>query len=613
MRFHDNIRVLNNLVHRYSLHKFLKLPYSPLIAEADFRGHLKMSSISSSYLFDDHIKNMVIDREHSGGLKLSDLDIIGRRFNEFGKVNSTLNENIKREIMPMVTACQFWSNYACDEKINAPLIVNYIDEVSAEIREFVLQLSKYSVEMIKIQNLMTKTARAGFRSDNQEEFSQFQSELKYELDNSPFYNKGFNEKMLAMIDEYPEKIRLLNRQFERLHEIIVAQKPDTQIASMADRYSHLMNTSGTLSQTIESYQLKSGSNCIISIELADHRKIPEIIYFNDNSVSCKENGKHRSIRNHEELALVISQVEECCIQELLKNKPTIAKFFVDKHNESKFDYRHSFHKVENAVKNFIKHEDILKNNKVNYTVFADKDFEAIDDYISHIVHEHKVKAYANSIFSNKYKHLMNDEALGYFRELYDLEFPVQNLKKSIGSKIAAIKTQEDFTFAVKQLYSTLSGFNYEAKKTMVEQYGAREVAYKDDVLVVEIDNYEQSKKLGSSSWCIVRDSVYFDDYVRDDRRQFFIYDFSKKEIDNDAMIGITLDKNGINLYQHLKDDTSINYGINDFANPTHRLGQIHQEILKNAFKTESLNVNYKKILEGTPDQSVNKTMKLDPF
>lgn len=123
MRFHDNIRVLNNLVHRYSLHKFLKLPYSPLIAEADFRGHLKMSSISSSYLFDDHIKNMVIDREHSGGLKLSDLDIIGRRFNEFGKVNSTLNENIKREIMPMVTACQFWSNYARDEKINAPLIL----------------------------------------------------------------------------------------------------------------------------------------------------------------------------------------------------------------------------------------------------------------------------------------------------------------------------------------------------------------------------------------------------------------------------------------------------------------------------------------------------------
>jgi len=613
MRFHNNIRVLNNHVHGYSLHKFLKLPYSPLIAQADFRGHLKMVSISSSYLFDDHIKDMVIDRPQSGGIKLSDLDIIGRRFNEFSKVISTLNENIKREIMPMVTACQFWSNYARNESINDPLIVNDIEESSAHMREFVLELNKYSVEMIKMQNLMTKTARAGFRSDNQEEFSQFQTELRHALDNSPFYQKGFDEKMLAMIDSYPERIRLLTRQFERLHEIIIEQKPNTQLASMADRYSHLMNTSGTLSQTVESYQLKSGSNCIVSIELAEHRKIPEIIYFNDNSISCKENGQYRCIRNKEELALVVSQVEDCCIQEMLKNRPTIAKFFVDKHNESKFDYRHSFHKVENAIKNFIKHEDILKNNKVNYTVFADKDFEAIDDYISHIVHEHKVKAYANSLFSNKYKHLMNDEALGYFRELYDLEFPVQNLKKSIGSKIAAIKTQEDFTFVVKQLYGTLSGFNYDAKKTMAEQYGAREVSYKDDVLVLEIENYDQSKKLGSSSWCIVRDSVYFDDYVRDDRRQFFIYDFSKKEIDNDAMIGITLDKNGANLYQHLKDDTSINYDINDFANPTHRLGQIHQEILKNGFKSESLNANYKKILDNIPDKNVNKTIKLDPF
>jgi hypothetical protein len=606
MKFHNDIRVLNYHIHSYDLNKFLPLPYKNLNSTPEFRSDLMKLAVDYKYLFDDHMKAMCIDRKEAGGLKLTDLDVVGRRYSAARTVLSELNPNIKKEIIPMVQACQFWLNLARNENVNAPLIMNDIEEKSSKIRELVLSLTQLPSFLIRIQELISKTVRAGFRSDNQEEFLTYQAQLKEELSQSPYYETDFKEKLSELNNEYPNIIRQLTRQFERLHEIIVDTNPQSEIASMADRYCHLMNKSETLSHTVESYQLKSGENCIVSIELSDNRKIPEIIYFKDNSVSYKESGQYLRLRNKEELALVLSNVEDSCIHEMLKNRPKIAKFFIDKHDEEKLHYRHSFHKVETVIKSFIKNEDILKNSKLDYTLFKDKDFEAIDDHINQIVYAHKVKAYANSIFSNKYKHLMNEESLGYFKELYDLDFPAEKLQKNIGSKIAAIKTQEDFTFVVKKLYDSLSGFNYEAKKTLAEDLGAREVVNDNGVLVLEIENYEQSRKLGSSSWCIVRDAVYFDEYVRNGSRQFFIYDFSKKEIDNDSLIGITLDKDGYNLFQHFKDDTSINYGTSDFANSNSRLGQIHQQILRNGFKPEEINDNYKKVLETLVEQKPAK-------
>lgn len=606
MKFHNDIRVLNSHVHSYEMNKFLALPYKSLNGTPEFRSDLMKLTVNFKYLFDEHIQDMCINRKEAGGLKLVDLDVIGRRYNAAREVLIDLNTNIKKEIIPMVQACQFWVNHARNENVNAPLIINDIEEKSSQIRELVLKLTQLPVALIRIQELMSKTVRAGFRSENQEEFLACQSKLKEELSQSPYYDTDFKEKIIELNNEYSNIVRQLNRRFEHLHEIIVDTNPQSELASMADRYCHLMNTSGNLTQTIESYQLKSGTNCIVSVELADNRKIPEIIYFNDNSVSYREAGKYHRLRNKEELALVISQVEDSCIHEMLKNRPKIAKFFVDKHHDEKLSHRHSFHKVETAIKSFVKYEDILKNNKVDYTIFVDKDFEAIDDHINQIVHEHKVKAYANSIFSNKYKHLMNDEALGYFRELYDLTFPAEKLQKSIGSKIAAIQTQEDFTFVVKQLYESLSGFNYEAKQGIAADLGAKEIAYSDGMLVLEIDKYAQSKKLGSSSWCIVRDTCYFDEYVRNGSRQFFIYDFTKKEVDNDSMIGITLDKDGYNLFQHSKDDTSIKYGTSDFVNQTSRLSQIHKAILLNGYKPEEINEQYKKVLNSDIDKSTQK-------
>lgn len=75
------------------------------------------------------------------------------------------------------------------------------------------------------------------------------------------------------------------------------------------------------------------------------------------------------------------------------------------------------------------------------------------------------------------------------------------------------------------------------------------------------------------------------------------------------MIGITLDKDGYNLFQHLKDDTSINYGTSDFAKQTSRLSQIHYAILKNGYNPEDLHPQYKQVLESGEVARINTKNK----
>ena len=142
--------------------------------------------VNYKYLFDDHIKAMCIDRLEAGGLKLIDLDVVGRRYSAAREVLIELNPKIKKEIIPMVQACQFWLNHARNENINATMIIDDIEEKSSQIRELVLSLTQMPVALIRIQELISKTVRAGFRSDNQEEFLTLQSKLKEELNQSPY-------------------------------------------------------------------------------------------------------------------------------------------------------------------------------------------------------------------------------------------------------------------------------------------------------------------------------------------------------------------------------------------------------------------------------------------
>ena len=70
-------------------------------------------------------------------------------------------------------------------------------------------------------------------------------------------------------------------------------------------------------------------------------------------------------------------------------------------------------------------------------------------------------------------------------------------------------------------------------------------------VVVEVPSFNSSHKLcgnGRTQWCLSRDASYFNSYVTNysSRRQYFLFDFSRRETDAFAHIGFTVDdENGI--------------------------------------------------------------------
>jgi superoxide dismutase len=164
-----------------------------------------------------------------------------------------------------------------------------------------------------------------------------------------------------------------------------------------------------------------------------------------------------------------------------------------------------------------------------------------------------VKQYAHSISSNKYDHLYNDETYKIVENIYDMDLNKDIYQQNIGRKIAAYKTPEEFNSAIKSLYDSVNEFSSKATLAKANVAGIEIVVESEDLVILKIEKFEESKLMGSGSWCISRQETYFNSYTGNERDQYFIFDYTKKAEDNGSMIGITLN-NGEYYTAHYKDD-----------------------------------------------------------
>ena len=183
--------------------------------------------------------------------------------------------------------------------------------------------------------------------------------------------------------------------------------------------------------------------------------------------------------------------------------------------------------------------------------------EALDDDMNAIIKKHKVKQYAHSIASNKYMHLYDEKSYKIIEAIYDLDVQSSVLQDNIGKKIAAYHTPDEFNAGLKSLLNTFSDFTPDKVKEKAESCNAYIISEDDNKLIIKIEEFKQSKLMGSSSWCISRDEHYFKSYVGDYNHQYFIYDFNKDSSDKESMIGITLAPNIYCEAAHLKNDDFI--------------------------------------------------------
>lgn len=295
-----------------------------------------------------------------------------------------------------------------------------------------------------------------------------------------------------------------------------------------------------------------------------------ITFFIDHSILVQ-----RTESSHFEMFYdfnIIPQLVDNAFTAYLKYKnrktPTISKYFVANYqnfmenniNNNILDSQ-LFNSLFHIIKTYSEYSDVLKLGQFNileiFSVNHEKLFENTLDQMHSIVKQHAIDKYSKAIFSNKYMHLYSDKLLAVFNELYNQKVPCSCIQDNIGRKMASFKTQEDLYDALESFLNLLDNFSFEMVQSKAHELKAEIISNSDNKLLIRIKTFEESKALGSSSWCISRDDYFFKQYTEKYNEQYFLYNFNKTSRDNECLIGCTLTSKSKLTISHLKNDVRI--------------------------------------------------------
>lgn len=289
-----------------------------------------------------------------------------------------------------------------------------------------------------------------------------------------------------------------------------------------------------------------------------------IVVFEDNSLLIeKELNNFEALNTKKQRLDFKNEICSIFLRNKYKKNPYLCKDFIDiiKMNndynlDSTFQIFEKYFDNIDIFKNYefnIK-EKIIKSNHISLF----KKIEAAEDEMTAILMENEVNKTIKNITSLKNIDLFDKNARSLIKEVINQKIRVEVLQDYIGKKMARFNNSEELNESLK-LFLNSFGYSYDGIIKKAENYNTKIMYEKDNVIILEIDNYDQSSYLGSASWCISSYPHYFESYVDKNvgDKQFFIYDFNKESTDPRSLIGVTLSKDGRYITSHEKNDESI--------------------------------------------------------
>lgn len=471
-----------------------------------------------------------------------------------------------------------WENFASQHDIDiADEIKNinrleeqYIDDVEKEVAPLIKLIVNFVSQVDILNRLHDRLAQ---NPDSQEIHIHMQGAVKslHEilLDNKKVidYYQSKDIGSLIAIEDLDKFRRDIYSCFETIYEKGCANKKTNY--SMADQYINTLSTATGISKFLVDKTLSDDLVLNVDLNVGQYRNIK---MFNDDSMIVTDaDSKVKRVFSNIEATFILNDIIGNDIKQSLRKTPVIMKKFMDMYIENN---RRPV-SVYLVMNTYLNNEQVLKSNKFNIIdalqtmkedinskqYLEERKFddhcESLDDEMNAIVKNHKVKQYAHSIASNKYMHLYDEKSYKIIEAIYDLKIESSVLQDNIGKKIAAYHTPEEFNSGLKGLLNTFSDFTPEKIREKAAACKADIIVEDDNKIIIKIEDFKQSKIMGSSSWCIARDEHYFKSYVGDCNHQYFIYDFNKDSSDNESMIGITLSPEIECEAAHMKNDDDI--------------------------------------------------------
>jgi len=200
----------------------------------------------------------------------------------------------------------------------------------------------------------------------------------------------------------------------------------------------------------------------------------------------------------------------------------------------------------------------LPNNILNY-----KDFEKLEDDIEKLNRNQLIKKFYNSLYRSMKEEIDKMENRDNFDEL---AYNFMKLPEELKKNFTPLKYFEVNNISLKDFMNALSSYienntvnsDKESILKIINEYKDKiKIVYdKDNVLVIQSNDKEVIKKLGSQSWCIVYSADHYQEVYfgyGKGNTQYIIFDFNLPSTSSNSLYGITIDENGNTMYGACQD------------------------------------------------------------
>jgi hypothetical protein len=230
-------------------------------------------------------------------------------------------------------------------------------------------------------------------------------------------------------------------------------------------------------------------------------------------------------------------------------------------------------KALKIYQDYNKYKILLNNDNIyffDYFNKEDKNIKSNFENLSDDIHKSIVKSNHNKIrkkIYSKHNNLINDKTENLIKLFAEDNISPKIISQFVGKKIRAFNNSDELNKELEKLYDEINGsWNISNYLEKFKNTDSHILLNENNKLVVEIKDFEDSKKLGTKNWCVSREKVFYNDYTENKERFVFIFDFNQAPFIEESMKAVILEVDGKVQEVYNKSDIKIeNNSVLEYA------------------------------------------------
>lgn len=285
------------------------------------------------------------------------------------------------------------------------------------------------------------------------------------------------------------------------------------------------------------------------------------------------------------------------IEELLNNKKKEIKNNYIKIISNLIKSGVNKEEVLSLVENYENKKNLYKEHKVYFKEYFNKkelshsDFEKLRDRL----YEVDIKQKHNQIIKRlkSKQNLINKETKLITLEMAKEGISIEFISEAIANKISSIPNSNKLNELLQEQLDFVRGdWNSKVIKEKASKYNTTIISEEGNKLVLAINDFEASSKIGTNNWCLVRNKSDYDYYVSPDegyKRVCFVFDFNKTPENKNSLNAVLLKVDG-SIYEtyNKSDDLISNKNVINIDFPEMNKNKIKEKIINNIKNKEDL-------------------------